>query len=249
MIGGMFDHVGIWATDRAETERLLDAVLPVLGIEKDHQGELYSEWNDFAMGADPDRPVTRRLHVGFVAPSRAAVDAFWQAGVDAGFRSDGEPGERPQYSSDYYGAFLLDPDGNSIEAVHHGRPRPDGNVDHLWIRVADIGASIDFYDRVGKHAGFQRVNDDPAFGHYRRGSVGGSFSVLPGEPTEALHMAFTSTDDAAIQGFHRELVAAGYRDNGGPGERLMYHPGYYAAFVLDPDGNNIEIVNHHRGDG
>ena len=46
--------------------------------------------------------------------------------------------------------------------------------------------------------------------------------------------------------FHREATAAGYRDNGPPGERSVYHPGYYGAFVLDPDGNNIEVVNHNR---
>ena len=52
--------------------------------------------------------------------------------------------------------------------------------------------------------------------------------------------------DAAVQAFHATAVDAGYRDNGGPGERPEYHPGYYAAFVLDPDGNNVEVVNHHR---
>ena len=46
--------------------------------------------------------------------------------------------------------------------------------------------------------------------------------------------------------FHRAAIEAGYRDNGGPGERPQYHPGYYGAFVLDPDGNNVEVVNHHR---
>jgi hypothetical protein len=67
--------------------------------------------------------VTRRLHIAFVAPSRAGVDEFWRAGTSAGYRDDGRPGARPQYSAGYYGAFLLDPDGNSTEAVHHGEPR------------------------------------------------------------------------------------------------------------------------------
>ena len=64
-----------------------------------------------------------------------------------------------------------------------------------------------------------------------------------------MHLAFPDDDDAVVQAFHRELVAAGYRDNGAPGERPIYHPGYYGAFVLDPDGNNIEVVNHHRCHG
>ena len=242
----MIDHVDIRVADRDASQRFYDTVLSVLGKERTDEGE-YLDWGDFSIVAD-GQPVAKHLHIAFYAPSRAEVDAFWQTGVDAGYRSDGEPGERPQYSPGYYGGFLLDPDGNSIEAVHHGRLRPDGNIDHLWIRVADVAASIDFYDRVGRHAGFERVNDDPAFGHYRRGGLGGSFSILAGEPTESLHMAFPTDDDAAIQAFHRELVAAGYRDNGGPGERAVYHAGYYAAFVLDPDGTNVEAVHHgpHR---
>jgi catechol 2,3-dioxygenase-like lactoylglutathione lyase family enzyme len=59
-------------------------------------------------------------------------------------------------------------------------------------------------------------------------------------------MAFPAADNATVDDFHRALVAAGYRDNGAPGERPVYHPGYYGAFVLDPEGNNIELVNHNR---
>jgi catechol 2,3-dioxygenase-like lactoylglutathione lyase family enzyme len=59
-------------------------------------------------------------------------------------------------------------------------------------------------------------------------------------------MAFPTHDDADVQRFHDAAANAGYRSNGGPGERPRYHPGYYSAFVLDPDGNNIELVNHHR---
>jgi catechol 2,3-dioxygenase-like lactoylglutathione lyase family enzyme len=59
-------------------------------------------------------------------------------------------------------------------------------------------------------------------------------------------MAFPAREDATVQDFHSAAVAAGYTDHGGPGERRRYHPGYYAAFVLDPDGNNIELVNHNR---
>jgi catechol 2,3-dioxygenase-like lactoylglutathione lyase family enzyme len=50
-----------------------------------------------------------------------------------------------------------------------------------------------------------------------------------------------------VRAFHSAALAAGYEDNGGPGERAVYHPGYYGAFVLDPDGHNIEVVNHNRG--
>jgi hypothetical protein len=59
-------------------------------------------------------------------------------------------------------------------------------------------------------------------------------------------MAFPAADDASVHAFHAAATQAGYRDNGAPGERAIYHPGYYAAFVCDPDGNNVEVVNHHR---
>jgi catechol 2,3-dioxygenase-like lactoylglutathione lyase family enzyme len=59
-------------------------------------------------------------------------------------------------------------------------------------------------------------------------------------------MAFPSATDAAVDAFHAAALAAGYRDNGPPGERPVYHAGYYGAFVLDPDGNNVEVVNHNR---
>jgi catechol 2,3-dioxygenase-like lactoylglutathione lyase family enzyme len=58
--------------------------------------------------------------------------------------------------------------------------------------------------------------------------------------------AFPAQDDATVRAFHAAALAAGYEDHGGPGERAVYHPGYYGAFVLDPDGHNIEVVNHNR---
>ena len=74
---------------------------------------------------------------------------------------------------------------------------------------------------------------------------GGLLSLVAGAATEQLHVAFPGDDDA-VRAFYATLVAAGHRPNGEPGERARYHPGYYAAYVLDPDGNNIEVVNHHR---
>ena len=65
------------------------------------------------------------------------------------------------------------------------------------------------------------------------------------EPTQNLHVAF-SGDDGDVRRFHADASRAGYRSNGKPGERSRYHPGYYAAYVMDPYGNNIEVVNHHH---
>jgi catechol 2,3-dioxygenase-like lactoylglutathione lyase family enzyme len=77
------------------------------------------------------------------------------------------------------------------------------------------------------------------------GASDGSFFVIAGEPTRNVHVAFSGEDDD-VRRFHADATAAGYRSNGEPGERPRYHDGYYAAFVLDPDGNNIEVVDHHR---
>jgi catechol 2,3-dioxygenase-like lactoylglutathione lyase family enzyme len=242
----MFDHVGMRVSDRGASRRFYETVLSVLGIRLDDSSRLYDEWDDFSiMAAEDESAVTRGLHVGFPAASREQVDEFWRAGVDAGYRSDGEPGPRPEYGDDYYAGFLLDPDGNSAEAVHYsGGLRKGGVIDHLWIRVADVSASKRFYELVAPFGGFKFKGEAPRRAQFIAGTA--SFSVVAGEPTTNLHVAFPADDNATVDEFHRTLVDAGYRDNGAPGERPIYHPGYYAAFVLDPDGSNIEIVNHNR---
>lgn len=240
----MFDHVTIRAADRAASERFYERVLLTLGIAKSYSDLHYAEWDDFSLAAaDDGKPPTTGLHIGFVAPSREHVDEFWSAGTGAGYRDDGPPGPRPQYRDDYYGAFLLDPDGNSAEAVHHGALRRDGVIDHLWIRVADVTASKRFYETFAPLAGFRLKHDAPERGRFAGES--GSFSVVAGTPTENLHMAFPG-ENPTVDAFHRLATSAGYRDNGAPGERPVYHEGYYSAFVLDADGNNIEIVSHNR---
>ena len=242
----VFDHVTIRASDRVASERFYDSVLRTLGIERTHSGEAFAEWDEFSLApANTDDPATRRLHIGFLAPSRGHVDDFWRAGTAAGYRDDGPPGPRPQYTEDYYGSFLLDPDGNSTEAVHYGSMRTSGVIDHLWIRVADLASSKRVYETIARHAGF-RVATATAERAPFRGISGGSFSVLQGEPTEHLHMAFGVTRNNSVEAFHRAATEAGCADNGAPGERPEYHPGYYSAYVLDPDGNNVEVVNHNR---
>jgi catechol 2,3-dioxygenase-like lactoylglutathione lyase family enzyme len=152
----VFDHVTLRASDRPESERFCRTVLGALDIEPTHAGAAVTEWDDFSIAAArADRPATRHLHLGFVAASRERVDAFWQAGADGGYADDGPPGERPHYEPDYYGAFLLDPDGNSAEAVHHNDTRRGGHIDHLWIRVRDVDAAAAFYTVIAPHTGLQ----------------------------------------------------------------------------------------------
>jgi catechol 2,3-dioxygenase-like lactoylglutathione lyase family enzyme len=197
----VFDHVTLRASDRTASERFYETVLATLGTER----------RDFALiQADDEHPATTGLHIGFAAPSRAAVDEFWRTGTAAGYRDDGAPGPRPEYGDDYYGGFLLDPDGNSAEAVHHDSLRKGGIVDQLWIRVGDVAAAKRFYEGVAPHAGFRLTTDTPERAQFA--GEGGSFSVVAGTPTRNRHMAFPA-----------------------------------AAFLLDPDGNSVELVGRDRG--
>jgi catechol 2,3-dioxygenase-like lactoylglutathione lyase family enzyme len=245
----MFDHVGTAVSDLAASERFYRAVLSVLGVEPSDAGAETVGWHDWWIGStDSEHPVTRGLHVGFRAPDRAAVDAFWQAGIDAGYRDNGAPGPRTVYGPDYYGGFLLDPDGNSVEAVHDDGERhvPDGHIDHVWLRVRDPQVSRRFYATIAPHAGLRLTHDSPV-----RVQLSGSdfsFSLVRDERplTEHVHLAFAADADATVRAFHAAALAAGYDDYGTPGERTMYHPGYYGAFVLDPDGHNVEVVHHNR---
>jgi catechol 2,3-dioxygenase-like lactoylglutathione lyase family enzyme len=242
----VFDHVTIRVSDRPASRRFYQTVLEPLGHGLTHSGEEFDEWKDFSLArAGDERPPTRNLHLAFVSRSRERVGAFWQTGVEAGYASDGEPGPRPQYGGEYYGAFLLDPDGNSVEAVHHGRRREgEGVVDHLWIRVADPAASRRFYETIAPVLGLRIGHEQATRFHLAGGDR--SLALVRGEPPTAnVHLAFPVPDASSAREFHRLALAAGYRDNGPPGER-SYHPGYFGAFVLDPDGNNIEAVYHGR---
>ena len=246
----MFDHVGIAVSDLAASERFYRTVLATLGREPSYADADMVGWEDWWIGSqNREHPVTGGLHVGFRAPDRAAVDAFWQAGIDASYRDDGAPGLRVIYDPDYYGGFLLDPDGNSVEAVHYERAPavPSGCIDHLTLRVADPQASRRFYATVAPHAGLRQTYDTPDLVRFRGADF--TFSLVrDGRPrSEHVHLAFTADADATVRDFHAAAVAAGYVDHGAPGERAIYHPGYYGAFVLDPDGFNVEVVNHNNG--
>ena len=118
----MFDHVTLRVSDLDASKRFYTTVLAPLGHTLTFESEewRWAFWADFSIAAD-GKPVTRDAHLAFAARSRSEVDAFHRAGVEAGYRDNGAPGERPRYHAGYYGAFLLDPDGNNVEAVYHDR--------------------------------------------------------------------------------------------------------------------------------
>ncbi len=122
-------------------------------------------------------------------------------------------------------------------------------IDHLSLAVRDLPSARTFYQDALAPLGYRVVND---FGDvFSLGAPGpdgadpgGEIWVHADPAPRPIHLAFTAADAAQVRAFHRAALAAGGTDNGGPGERPQYHPGYYAAFVHDPDGNNIEAVCH-----
>ncbi|MGC3963798.1 MAG: VOC family protein [Rhodocyclaceae bacterium] len=126
-------------------------------------------------------------------------------------------------------------------------------IDHTGVTVTDVPRSIAFYEAALAPLGYAvvlRFGDKAAgFGAARDAQLGsdpgGDFWVSRGVPqTPRVHVAFRAANHAEVDAFHRAALAANGRDNGAPGMRPQYHPGYYAAFVLDPDGHNIEVVFH-----
>ena len=118
-------------------------------------------------------------------------------------------------------------------------------IDNLAVKVRDYEASKRFY--LAALEPFKpRVYEveGPACGIGPEGSA--DFWIAPGEPGPPIHLAFAASDRATVDAFHAAALAAGGRDNGPPGLRPQYHEGYYGAYVLDPDGNNVEAVFHDR---
>ena len=123
-------------------------------------------------------------------------------------------------------------------------------IDHIGFPVSDYARSKAFYEKALVPLGYSLVmevqqdeHDSPAAGFGANGKpdfwIGGE-----GGLERPLHVAFAAEDRATVDAFYRAALAAGAKDNGGPGLRPHYHPNYYGAFVLDPDCHNIEAVCH-----
>jgi catechol 2,3-dioxygenase-like lactoylglutathione lyase family enzyme len=110
-------------------------------------------------------------------------------------------------------------------------------LDHVHLRVADLDASRRFYEGALAALGIPVRAGEHSF------AADELYVSADGPVTTGFHLAFQAAARETVERFHEAALAAGGRDNGAPGER-SYHPGYYAAFVLDPDGNNVEAVYH-----
>ena len=127
--------------------------------------------------------------------------------------------------------------------LHRGRL-----IDHLQLIVRDLPASRRFYQAVFDTIGIPIAGEgDDYFWADELFISTATSDAAAGELTGRHHLAFQARDRATVDAFHTAALGAGGRDNGAPGER-PYHPGYYAAFAIDPDGNNIEVVYHGPAD-
>ena len=121
-------------------------------------------------------------------------------------------------------------------------------LDHVGLPVSDFERSKRFYAQALSPLGYELIMEPSpsAAGFGKRGKP--DCWIGQGETGQAFHIAFAADDRATVDAFYEAAIAAGGRDNGGPGLRRRYHPSYYGAFVSDPDGNNIEAVCHKPGE-
>jgi catechol 2,3-dioxygenase-like lactoylglutathione lyase family enzyme len=117
-------------------------------------------------------------------------------------------------------------------------------LDHITLQVSEYRKSKQFYALALKPLGYELIMEFGEIGGFGKDGKP-DFWIAQGSATKPpLHVAFASTDRSTVDAFHRAALAAGAKDNGAPGLRPHYHSNYYGAFVLDPDGNNIEAVCH-----
>jgi len=121
-------------------------------------------------------------------------------------------------------------------------------IDHITVKVRDLAASRAFYEAALAPFAVRVVHyGDLELGIGPEGSE--DLGLAEGEPRAPTHIAFLAHDPATVDAFHAAALQAGGTDNGAPGRRPQYHARYYAAFVLGPDGNNVEAVGHTGPDG
>jgi catechol 2,3-dioxygenase-like lactoylglutathione lyase family enzyme len=118
-------------------------------------------------------------------------------------------------------------------------------VAHVAVNVTDWERAKRFYADVLGPLGYRVVYEEDGALAYYADARGLDFGIGRRDPAGGAHVAFECPDRETVDRFHGNGLAAGGRDNGAPGIRARYDPNYYAAYVLDPDGNNIEAVCHH----
>ena len=259
----MFSHITVGSNDVTRAKAFYAAALEPLGMTAAHDfddavayeapgGSRFRLW---VLAPYDGLPATwsNGAHLALVAPDAAAVDAFHAAAMATGGIDEGPPGPRPHYAPDYYAAYVRDPDGNKLQAVHYGEGRKaatdDEMVSHVTLGSNDLARSGKFYDALLEPLGYTRVEDEEeAFAYGVAGTkVPWFFIHLPfdGRPASwgnGTHVAFLAPSRAAVDAFHVAGLDNGAQDEGPPGLRPQYSKSYYGAYLRDPDGNKLQAV-------
>ena len=117
-------------------------------------------------------------------------------------------------------------------------------IDHIVVNVRNLSASRRFYDQALAPLGYRLIKEFPGGIGYGMGAKADLWMIQREPPSAEVHVAFACGTRSLVDAFHAAALAAGGKDNGAPGTRAHYHADYYGAFVLDPDGHNMEAVCH-----
>ncbi|MDJ0945398.1 MAG: VOC family protein [Kiloniellales bacterium] len=260
----MFTHFTLGTNDRPRAEAFYAAVTPPLGLKLVKSVEAF-----FAYGVEEQAPPllvinppfdslpatwSNGFHIALLARDAAAVQAFHAAALAAGGHDEGAPGLRPAYAADYYAAYVRDPDGNKLQAVHYRNGRKAGPcgevVSHITLGSNDLERSRGFYQGLLSVLGVQRLSAEETPGEDLAFGLPGTrlpivfiqkpFDGRPATWGNGAHVSFDAPSHAAVRAFHEAALALGGSDEGAPGLRPRYHAAYYAAYVRDPDGNKLQ---------
>ena len=265
----MFTHFTLGTNDRPRAEAFYAAIMPALGLKLVKSVDSF-----FAYGAGPEAPPwlvinppfdglpatwSNGFHIALRAKDDVAVRDFHAAALAAGGIDEGAPGLRPDYAPDYYAAYVRDPEGNKLQAVHYRDGRAAGPcgdvVSHVTLGSNDLARARAFYEGLLTVLGLDRLLEEETTGEdLAFGLTGTRLPILfvqrpfDGRPAtwgNGAHVSFDAASRGAVRAFHQAALSLGGSDEGGPGLRPIYHANYYAAYVRDPDGNKLQAYCRH----
>ncbi|MEM1275208.1 MAG: VOC family protein [Pseudomonadota bacterium] len=277
----MMMHMTLGSNDLGKAARFYDAVMPILNHARapiSLDGFLaYAPITGVSSGAATGQQTAGRIspflcvcrpydgqpanqgngfHIAWAAADKAAVEAFHAAALAHGGTDEGAPGPRPQYSADYFAAYIRDPDGNKLQAVFYEDGRqtgPGGTIlSHVTLPVDDLAAGLAFYEPVfasvgvTRHPSGETPGEDYAFSHNGADLpvvyVQRPFDGKSAAPGNGQHVSFFAATSAEVDQFYQTAIRLGARDEGPPGLRPAYTQPYYAAYIRDPWGTKIQAL-------